>query len=161
MNGPDAYDLKNLQHFLGCPKMGHGAVLLGPDSDIWGTLLRKNSHSKELVVLKEREVPDTFSRKLSKWAVPFMGKLAPAWFTKPDPQVGVICVRDAHIFSITMGLTSAVATMMSIVIMAILLKVDTLAGALGASAALNALIAVCLVVFTEARRINMFGVIAA
>lgn len=111
-------------------------------------------------MLKERTAPDTFSRKLPEWAVPLVERFAPAWFTKPDPQVGVICVRDAHGFRITMGITSAVAAMMPIVILAVLLNVKTLAGALGASAVLNALLAVCLVVFTEARKIDVFGVIA-
>jgi hypothetical protein len=123
-------------------------------------LLRKNSHSKELVVLKEHTAPDKFSRTLSEWAVPLVERFAPAWFTKPDPQVGVICVRDTHVFSITMAITGAVAAMMPIVVMAVLLKVETLAGALGASAALNALLAACLVASTEARRINVFGIIA-
>jgi hypothetical protein len=34
MNGPDAYDIDVMQHFLGHKGMAHGALLMGPDSDI-------------------------------------------------------------------------------------------------------------------------------
>jgi len=160
MNSPDPYDLDVMQHFLGSECMAHGVLLLGPDSEIWGTLLRTNSHSGELVVLKERNTPDLFLRKLSEWAVPLVEMFAPAWFKKPDPQVGVVCVRDAHIFNITMGITGAVAAAMPVVAMAVLLRMETLAATLGACAALNALLAVCLMVFTEARRTDVFYIIA-
>ncbi|KAF1917578.1 hypothetical protein BDU57DRAFT_528173 [Ampelomyces quisqualis] len=55
MEEPDPVDIRNMQAFYDGASMNHGDTLIGPNCDIWGTILEKDSHSKELVVLRARE----------------------------------------------------------------------------------------------------------
>jgi hypothetical protein len=161
MERPDKYDLDILQHFLGNEKMKNGALMLGADKKIWGTLLRKDSHSGELVVLKAREGGDSFSRKLSAWAVPLFERLACAAFKSPDPTAGVLMIKDDRVFKLTTWITSLIASMMPVISIVILIKMKELNSRLGVIAAFNALLSVCLLVFTDARRTDVFSVTAA
>jgi hypothetical protein len=149
MERPDKYDLDVLQHFLGNEKMKNGA------------LMRKDSHSGELVVLKAREGGDSFSRKLSAWAVPLFERLACAAFKSPDPTAGVLIIKDDRVFKLTMWMTSLIASMMPVISIVILIKMKELNSRLGVIAAFDALLSVCLLVFTDARRTDVFSVTAA
>jgi hypothetical protein len=157
IENPDMYDLRNMQCFLGSAKMANGGALIGPDSEIWGTLLRENSHSRELLVLKAREGGDSFSRKLSGWAVPLFKSVACASLQKADPDIGVLMVKEDRVFKLTMWITSLIASMMPIISIVILIKMKEL----NVIAAFNALLSVCLIMFTDAKRTDVFSVTAA
>jgi hypothetical protein len=75
MEDPNPVDIRNMQCLYDGASMGFGGRLLGPDRDIWGTILEKHSHSKELVVLRPRTAKDAFSLWLSAHAIPVLSSL--------------------------------------------------------------------------------------
>lgn len=158
MMPPDAYDVKTMQRFMCSEKMNYNTVLKGCDMDIWGTIIKKDSHSKDLVVLREREGPDSFSRQLSSIAVPFIKWFAPARGKKPDPDYGVITVRDDRIFKLTAYITSMIASIVPVICIVVVVKVESVAVKLGAIVVSNVLISLCLLYFTEAKRKDIFAI---
>lgn len=157
---PDPYDLKNMQRFMCSEKMNYNTVLHGCDMDIWGTILRENSHSNELVVLRAREGPDSFSRKLSAISVPLIKKFGLAGWKKPHPDYGVIAVSENQIFRITAHITSMVASVLPVVCIMVLVNVEGLSLRLGTIGACNVLLSLCLIYLTEAKRRDIFAVTA-
>ncbi|RMZ67702.1 phthalate transporter [Pyrenophora seminiperda CCB06] len=162
MGVPDAYDLQNMKAFLESEMMNHGHSLEGADMDTWGSPGQSNDHSPELIVLRARESTDNFSRKLSSWAVPLFTKLAfkSSW-QKPNPTYGALTVREDRVFMITLWITSVIASMLPVVSIIILVTLEKLDQRLAVIAALNALLTVCLLVFTDAKRTEIFSVTAA
>ncbi|KAH4116562.1 hypothetical protein HBH47_166270 [Parastagonospora nodorum] len=161
MEMPDSVDVRNMQCFYDSAMMNHGNTLIGADRDIWGTVLEENSHSQELIVLKPREGTDTFSRKLSELAIPLFESLAPARFKKPNPRVGTLTVREDRVFRITLWTTCIVASMMRVLSIVVLTRLKEANERLGVIAGFNALLSVCLLWFTDAKRTDIFAVTAA
>jgi hypothetical protein len=161
MQDPDPVDVRNMQCFYDSKMMNDGDTLTGPDRDIWGTVLEKDSHSKELVVLKPRVGTDTFSRKLSEYAIPLFEAFVCVPCKKPDPRFDDLTIREDRVFKITLWTTSIVASMMPVLSIVILIKLKELNARLGAIAAFNALLSICLLWFTDARRTDIFAVTAA
>jgi hypothetical protein len=139
--------------------MNYNDVLLWPDMDIWGSEARKDSHSKELLVMRAREGFDSFSRKLSSISVPLMDKIAPC--IKPDPELEVLAISDHRVFRLTLWITSIIASMMPVVSIVILIKLKDLSTRLGMIAVFNLILSVYLLVFTDAKRMDVFAVTAA
>lgn len=158
MQKPDDYDLRNMQSFLGNKMMGHGNALNGPDMDIWGSLLYPEKHSQELVVLKAREGSDPFSRKASSLAIPLFKMMAWARFQRPNPAYGVITVREDIVFGITLCLTSFLASIVPVVSIVSLINLTDLYAKISAIVAFDVLLSICLMVFTEARRADIFAI---
>jgi len=144
-----------MQHFLGNVKMGNGLNLIGPDAHIWGSLLRKDSHSRELIVLKSREAEDWFTRKMCEWTIEVL-----SLFARVNPRLGVVCVEDYHVWLGTLWFTSLVAAVVPVGAAAVMMKVEGVGARLGVVAGFNVLVVVCLLVLTEARRIEVFLVVA-
>jgi drug/metabolite transporter (DMT)-like permease len=70
-------------------------------------------------------------------------------------------VKEDRVFKLTMWITSLIASMMPVISIAILIKMKELNSRLGVIAAFNALLSVCLIMFTDAKRTDVFSVTAA
>jgi hypothetical protein len=70
-------------------------------------------------------------------------------------------IKDDRVFKLTMWIISLIASMMPVISIVILIKMKALNSRLGVIAAFNALLSVCLLVFTDARRTDVFSVTAA
>lgn len=110
MSAPDAYDVKNMQHLMCSDLMDANKVLLGNDANTYGDPWEKDSESRALVFLREREGPDAFSRLASSISVPVVQKFdLPSW-KKLDLPYGGMTVRDATALNLTFWITSIIAS---------------------------------------------------
>ncbi|KAH3943296.1 hypothetical protein HBH70_118080 [Parastagonospora nodorum] len=159
MSTPDPADVQNMRCFYDSAMMNHGNTLIGADRDVWGTVLAQNSHSPELVVLRPREGVDPFSRALSRYAVPLWEMFAPARWKKPNPRLGVISVREDHVFMTTRWVTGFVAVVMPVLSIEVLKRMEGVEERLLAMAGFSLLMAVCLMGLTEAKRKDVFLVV--
>ncbi|KAL1592013.1 hypothetical protein SLS60_011605 [Paraconiothyrium brasiliense] len=160
MKSPDAFDLKDIQAFLWGDAMGP-PWLMGPDKYVWGTVKKPDTYSRELVCLRAREEIDQFSRWLGARAIRYIKACGGYRWKKLDQSLGVISVRDESIFRLTFWVTSAIASLLPVASIWVLIKQDSLTGRLGTIAGFNALISICLTLFTDARRTDVFAVTAA
>jgi hypothetical protein len=80
---------------------------------------------------------------------------------KPDPRYGAIAIRDNRVFKITQWLTSSLASAVPVISIAVLDRIKTREARIGTIAAFNVLLAVCLIIFTEAKRTDIFAVTAS
>jgi hypothetical protein len=102
MQDPDPVDIRNMQCFYDSKMMDDDDTLTGPDREIWGNVLEKGSHNKELVVLKLRVGTDPFSRKSSQYAIPIFEAFDWASSKKPDLRFGDLTIRQDRVFKITL-----------------------------------------------------------
>ncbi|KAI4666410.1 uncharacterized protein J4E79_002448 [Alternaria viburni] len=158
MKEPDAFDLDDIQRFLASD---HMKVLAGLDGTIWGSFKRPKDYSRELVVLRGRKDMDTFSRKIGARAIDWITNLGGRRWKKVDVRFGTIAVHEATVFQFTFWVTSAIASILPVVSIIILVNTNSLNGRLAIIAAFNVLTSVCLTVFTDARRTDVFAVTAA
>lgn len=158
MLGPDEYDLKDIQHYIGSAKMGT-AALEGDESFVWGSARGAKTNALDLVTLKPRENQDTFSRWIAERAlllIRIFGRCI-----RPSTKHGAVVIYDSVIMRVTFWITSIIASMIPIASIVVLLHLNSRAARLGAIAGFNVLITVCLSLFTEARRTDCFAVTAA
>ena len=81
-------------------------------------------------------------------------------FARVNPRLGVVCVEDYHVWLGTLWFTSLVAAMVPVGAAAVVMRVEGVGARLGVIAGFNGLVVVCLLVLTEARRIDVFLVVA-
>ena len=137
---------------------------IGPDRKVWGSALNgetRKAYSRELVVLRARKDMDTFSRVLGAKAVDWIMKCGGKRWKKVDIRFGTRAIHHETIYKLTFWLTSAIASILPVVSIILLVKMESLNGRLGIIAAFNALISICLTLFTEARRTDVFAVTTA
>jgi hypothetical protein len=72
-----------------------------------------------------------------------------------------LMVKEDRVFKLTMWITSLVAFMRPVISIVILIKMKELNSRLGVIAAFNALLSVCLIMFPDAKRTDVFSVTAA
>lgn len=163
MKSPDPYDITSLQRFLANDAMGSDCMR-DLDQHVWGRAHLSDSHHQELIGLKPREGSDTFSRFLVSEAINVKVFLT-CWgcklFREPNPNTGGISVQDNIAFKGTFWFTSLTASIVPLASIIVLLYMSSLAARLWTIGAFNILISVCLFVFTDARRVDVFAVTAA
>ncbi|KAF2682906.1 hypothetical protein K458DRAFT_443617 [Lentithecium fluviatile CBS 122367] len=135
--------------------------MLGGDMLAWGCFEDRNSHSDELICLQSRGDTDLFSRWLGNRAMRWLERFGCARFRKTDRRFGTAALKDAAIFKGTFWVTSIIASMLPMLPIFVLVKLQSLTARLNNIAAFNALISVCLTVFTDARRTDVVAVTAA
>ncbi|KAF1950487.1 hypothetical protein CC80DRAFT_482584 [Byssothecium circinans] len=160
LKGPDPFDLHHIQNFLSCKTLGNHQ-LIGNDRSVWGSFEDRKSHSDELICLKSRGDTDSFSRWLGSKAVKWMKACGCLRFKGIDRKFGTASLGDASIFKVTFWVTSIIAASLPVVSIVVLIKVKELEARLSAIAAFNVLLSVCLTVFTDAKRTDVFVVTAA
>jgi hypothetical protein len=162
MKRPDPYDIHDIQNLLASEEMRQ--PFGGFDRGTWGGAVdaeARKSYSRELVVLRSRKDMDTLSRVVGTRAITWLSACGAERWKKANVRWGMIAVHDSTIFRLTFWFTSGVASIMPVISIILLVKMETLNGKLGIIAAFNVLISICLTLFTEARRTDVFAVTAA
>ncbi|ORY03043.1 hypothetical protein BCR34DRAFT_676114 [Clohesyomyces aquaticus] len=154
---PDAYDMTDIQHFLSSREMGP-RCLIGEDIGVWGSNTKPKDYSPELVCLRPREDVDYFSRWVGSAAIKSLFKCGCARF---DPHLGAKGIQDRSLSQATFWVTSTIASLIPIVSIVVLACLHSLPARLATIAGFNLLTSVCLTVFTDARRTDVFAVTAA
>ncbi|KAF1950478.1 hypothetical protein CC80DRAFT_426686 [Byssothecium circinans] len=160
MGKPDNYDIQDIQKFLVSDHMIPKG-LLGPDREIWGTFNDTSTMSKELICLRPRQDADSFSRFTGAHVITFLQKFGFARWMKKDERFGALAVRTESIFRFTFWVTSLIASAMPVISIVVLIKLKALTARLATIAAFNALLSICLTVFSDAKRTDVFAVTAA
>ncbi|KAI4632123.1 uncharacterized protein J4E87_001594 [Alternaria ethzedia] len=156
---PDYFDLKDVQGFIRSPEME--LPLVGPDRNIWGKYNDPTAHADDgLIALCPRQRTDAFSSKLSEHAV-YVMHFFKRIFGKVKKGSVTYGYRDTTVSTITFWVTSMVASAMPVISIIALVYIPTLKVRLAAIAGFNALMSLCLLMFTEARRIDVFSITAA
>jgi hypothetical protein len=132
--------------------MNNGDTLTGPDRDVWGTVLAKDSHAGDLVVLKPFVASDAFSRIMSRYAIPLVEMFVPERWRRVDERDGNLTVREDVVFGIALCITGFVAAVVPIVPISALTKVKDSDAKLGVMAGLNLGFVGCMLWFTDAKR---------
>lgn len=158
MKPPDHFDLRYIQNFLSSVHMKE--KLCGIDYSVWGTVHHPRSCDKELVCLRPRQDTDDFSRWIGSRAIYWVFKLGGRWL-KEDPRFGTVAVQHRSVFTFTMWLTTAIASALPAISIIILVNIESTSRRLAVVAGFNFIISVCLVLFSEARRTDVFAVTAA
>jgi len=134
-------------------------ALEGEDAYFWGSKAGPHDFKPDIIALKERQKLDTFSRWIAERAMTFIACLGK--YRKPDKIHGEVVIYDSSILRATFWITSIIASMIPIASIVVLLHLHSQAARLGAIAGFNALISLCLNIFTEAKRTDCFAVTAA
>ncbi|KAF2643692.1 hypothetical protein P280DRAFT_537296 [Massarina eburnea CBS 473.64] len=155
---PDKFDLRDIQGFMNDDSMG--LPLTGPDQSIWGSCTEPDQFCKDgLVSLRPRERPDPFSKWLAEHAIMFRHRVF-KMFKSPDSVHGMIGYHDSSVFRLTAWLNGMIASVLPVVSIVCLINVGTVVSRLGVIAGFNILISICLRVFTDAKRKDVFAVTA-
>lgn len=159
---PDAFDIVDIQNFVASEQMR--SPFTEPDRKIWGSALNEETrreYSRELVVLRARKDMDTFSRVLGVKLIGWIMKCGGRRWKKADVRFGTQALHDETVYKLTFWLTTAIASTIPVMSIVLLVKMNLLNGRLGIIAAFNVLISICLTLFTEPRRTDVFAVTAA
>lgn len=162
MKKPDPFDIHDIQNFIASDYMGQ--PFCGVDRKMWGSAQDEESrkaYSRELVVLRPRKDIDTMSRTLGTKAIDWIMRSGGKRWKKVDVRFGTRAIHDETIFRFTFWLTSRIASLLPVVSIILLVKMESLNGRLGLIAVFNVLISMCLTFCTEARRTDVFAVTAA
>lgn len=162
LDEPDPKTLKNLQRFLASANMGQqGLALCGLDCNIWGSIENTHGHTTDLVALIKPGYEDPFSRWCltrlmdAFWA--FGGKR----FKGACKVTGDVFYYENQVLRWTYYFTTALASLLLVLAITVLWMVTSMSAQLAIIAAFNVVFSICLAVFTEAPRSQVFGITAA
>lgn len=155
---PNEYDLFNVQDFLGSEQMGPLAME-GEDAYFWGSVAARDDFKQDIITLKQRQKGDAFSTWVAERAMIIIKCLGKR--LKPSAAHGEAVIFDSSIQKVTYWVTSIVAGMLPIASVVVLFHLKSQLARLGAIAAFNVLITLCLNIFTNATRTDCFAVTAA
>ncbi|KAF2643695.1 hypothetical protein P280DRAFT_392393 [Massarina eburnea CBS 473.64] len=157
LKSPDECDRENIRSFL-CSAEMEGKYLEGEDCSTWGRM-EEDAHALDLITVKPRKHVDWFSLQVAEKAVTlFKFRLRSR---KEDFDVSAPLYYDRTVLRITFFLTSTVASLLPLVSIFTLDKLQSHTARFGVSAAFTLLVAVCLTLLTEARRADVFAVTAS
>ena len=139
--------------------MGPGDMV-GTDSMFWGSPSDPDAHAPDLIGLCPRETSDAFSRLVAENAV-HLFKYGLGRITRKDRHLGNQVYYDTTVMQVTFWVTSFLASLLPIGSIIVLINLETLKEKLWAIAGFNVLISLCLTLFTDASRKDVFAVTAA
>lgn len=152
------FNLKDLQNFMAHDEMQ--LPLISPDMLTWGKFMKRYSYSDDgLVALRSRQTTDAFTSALSERLINvlhFFKKLYRG-HEKDNPMNGY---RNSTISKFTLRLTCFIASIITLCSIIALANSSTFESRLTTIAGSNVAVSLCLVCFTEARRIDIFSVTA-
>jgi hypothetical protein len=147
-----------MQRFLEDPKT-MGVPFYGRDSLVWGSNRDPKGHSPDLITLCPRPKEDAFSGwMVDKMITRFFCCLM---FKKASEKHGVVGYDDSTVFRVTYWITSILASLIPIASIMVLYCIRSIPARLGAIAAFNVFMSVCLIAFTNAKRAEVFAITAA
>lgn len=155
---PARSDIEYIQNFL---HVGSGKTLCGGDARTWGTYPERTNFSPDLITLCPRAKEDPFSNLAVEKTIDYLFQCGCHRFMKPNRTHGVIGYEDTTVFKITYWITSIVASLIPILSIVILYKVNSMKARLGIIAGFNVLISICLSGLTNAKRSEIFAITAA
>jgi hypothetical protein len=160
---PATSDLYDLQDWL-ASKAGGSNILRSGDARAWGTAVKRKFTSGDLRCLKPRMKEDWISRFVAENAIKIFGYDLGPWFgcscrqkTLPT-QFGYYA---SDVYKITFWMTNILGSLIPIVSIAVLMWMDSMRAQVGSIAGFNVLVAMCLCIFTDAKRMDCFKVTAA
>ncbi|RMZ67693.1 phthalate transporter [Pyrenophora seminiperda CCB06] len=156
---PDRYDLDDIQRFLVSKDIEPG-FLTGEDSRSWGIPEEPDDHPPDLVGVRQRTKEDGFSRFVSENAI-HLFKCGLGRLKRKDPHLGRRVYYDSTVLRVTSWMTCILASMLPIASILVLINLKALNTKLWVVAGFNVLISVCLKMFTDAKRAEIFAVTAA
>ena len=106
---PGREDLKYIQNFLHTEL---GLSLCGPDATIWGSVLRRQDYSHDLISLHPKIDKDPFSSWAIDKTITYLFRCGCARFMKESPVHGVIGYEDMEVIRVTYWLTSIAASLL-------------------------------------------------
>jgi hypothetical protein len=136
-------------------------VLIGDDAMVWGTWEKHDDHVDDLITLLPRLGGDYFSRWMAEHAITFLHRTDLAKFMKPNRVSGEVEYNDQSIFRVTLFITCMIASGIPIVSTGVLSTMTGLAARIGTVGAFSVLFSICLMIFTDARRAEIFALSAA
>lgn len=148
---PNRWDLTHLQNFL----QNMGDPISGKDGYVWGSVSERKAYSPDLITLCPRQKEDIFSNWVVENALCCLG------FKKPSRRHGVIGYEDSAVFRITHGITTILASLIPIASITVLYCIHSMPERLGAMCAFSVLLSLCLIIFTNATRTEVFAITAA
>jgi hypothetical protein len=154
---PSRKDLKYMQNFLHTEL---NLSLCGPDSTIWGSVLRRKDFSQDLINLHPKVDKDVFSDWAIDKTITYLFRCGCARFMKKSPIHGVIGYEDMEVIRVTYWITSIIASLLLVSSIVVLYMVQSMPVRLGLIAGFNALMTICLIIFTNAKRSEMFAITA-
>jgi hypothetical protein len=117
-------------------------------------------HAPDLIGLCQREKTDAFTRFVADNAVHLfdygLGRLL-----RKDPHFGNQVYYDSTVIQVTFWVTSFLASLLPIGSIIVLINLETLKAKLWDVAGFDVLISLCLTLFTDASRKDVFAVTAA
>jgi hypothetical protein len=129
------------------------------DSEVWGSTENPEDAYPDLVCLKPRKDADAFSNFLSARAIDWIVECGGKRWMKPDRKYGEVAIADEDVFRLTYWVTSFIAAVFPIVVIAVLDWRGLRSRQPALMAGFNLLLVVLLGVFTQARKIEVFGVV--
>ncbi len=160
MQEPSKYDLHDVQDFFASTE-GGPFPLLGLDGGIWGWWHRRHQHAPDLVVLKGRPKADRFSSWVMQKAITVFFRFNCHRFRKPSPVHGLVGYEDKEIFRLTLIPTGVFASLLPVGSIVALHYVKSIVCRFALIAVSNLLLSLCVMLFTTARRSELFAVTIA
>ena len=135
-------------------------VLQGEDAFTWGSAKDPKGFHQDIITLKARKKEDPFTDWVAARAASILLRCFGRWKMKSRTH-GEAVIYDSSVHRATLWMTSIFASLLPIASILVLTNLQTLKAKLGTIAAFNVLISVCLTIFTDAKRIDIFAVTAA
>ncbi|KAF2099760.1 hypothetical protein NA57DRAFT_65680 [Rhizodiscina lignyota] len=160
MPEPSKYEVDHIQNYMASYDMGPYAMR-GEDAHVWGSIEPPREQAPDLVALQGRSNVDPFSRWVTGTGLAVFFACGFHRFRRPSANSGLVGYSEEKLLRLTYWITTIVASVLPIVPLIILNIVQSLHSRLAIVAAFNILLSLCLLVFTEAKRSEIFAVTAA
>jgi hypothetical protein len=160
MEEPASYDLHFLQDYIETEEMGP-TWLFGKDSSTWGSKEHRDMHASDLLTIKPPLKMDAFSNIIISKFVDFLFNSWGLIKAKSPKSAANIVYKQNSLLRITHSITCFVASVLPLLAVIVLSYMPTFKLRIAILVVCNLLFAVCLSVFTEATRPEVFGVTAA
>jgi len=148
--------------------MSGNICLTGDDQHVWSEKIllavgqeeKDNPHFKDLITLKPRNADDAFTNWIFDTVVDPYHWYIGHWFKKPENGDPIVEYKDKKIVGVAKKITIVVACLLPVVSIVILYYIESLKVRLGTLAALTAVFAVCMELFTGADMPDIFAATA-
>ncbi|CAI6238706.1 unnamed protein product [Periconia digitata] len=151
---PGKWDSADIMKFIFSPGCMNDPFT-GSEKYIWGRPNDPRHEAGDLIALRSRLKEDKFSHFVATYAIHPLD-----WMVGRDKK-GTVLYSNKSVLKITYWMNGVIASLVPILCIWVLQSIDTLGGRIGAIAAFNLLIAACMQTFTDAKRPEVFAVVAA
>ncbi|KAH7134896.1 hypothetical protein B0J11DRAFT_517161 [Dendryphion nanum] len=154
---PDHFDLGNLQSFIESNDFGP-CTLKDKDSTIWGNSYDPDSQASDLITTNPCVRVDAFITWIAR-RMPILFEYGLGRFVRKDRYLGNV-ILGSSVMKMTFWITAVVAALLPIASILVLGWLESLAARFASMSVFNLLVSGCLILFTDARRLDLFAVSA-